>query len=73
MEGEKACEKDDKVRGGFAWALGGGSGRELLTRGGSRNLRACRKVPRGCRVGCADGRTCGGHVNTKSICHSSAE
>lgn len=73
MEGEKACEKDGKVRGGFAWVLGRGSGKELLTHGGNRNLRACRKVPSSCRVGCGNERTCGGHMNTKSICHSSAE
>lgn len=73
MEGEKAHEKDGKVRGGFAWVLGGGSGKELLTHGGSKNLGARRKVPGSCRAGCGDGRPCGGHVNTKSICHSSAE
>jgi len=73
MEGEKAREKDGKVRGGIAWVLVGGSRKKLLTHGGSRNLGARREVPGGCRVGCGDGRTCGGHVNTKSICHSSAE
>ena len=73
MEGEKAHEKDGTVRGSFEWVLGGGSGKELLTRGGSRNLGRCREVPGGCRVSCGDGRTCGGHVNTKSICHNSAE
>lgn len=73
MAGEKAREKDGKVRGSFAWVLGGSSGKELLILGGSRNLRAHRKVPGSCRGGCGDGRTCGGHVNAKSICHSSAE
>ena len=48
MEGKKAREKDGKVRGGFAWALVGAGGKELLTHGGSRNLRACRKIPGGC-------------------------
>lgn len=73
MEGEKAREKDGKVRGGFVWALGRGSRKELLTRSGSRNLGARRKVPSGCRVSCDDGRTYDSHVNTKSICRSSAE
>lgn len=45
MEGKKAREKDGKVGRGFSWMLGGGTGKELLTHYGSRNLGPAGKSP----------------------------